>query len=175
MPDGAQGLHLGHINRRLAALVNAFCLRLGDALELTLPAEVRLELGEHAEHVEERFAGCVARVDRLLGGFERNALGLQFVNDVLQILHGACEAVNARHDNRIALADAFEEHLQLCAAVAARAGLLLGENLQAASRFEGGLLDAEVLIGSRDARITENAGAGIRVSCVSWPECPFCF
>jgi hypothetical protein len=38
----------------LAALAGPFGLRLGNALELPLPAQVRLELGEHPEHVEER-------------------------------------------------------------------------------------------------------------------------
>src|SRR5208337_1351632 len=47
----------------------------------------------------------------------------------------------------IAFADAFEEHLQLCTAVAACAGLLLGKNLEAACRpstLAGGNLALEI-------------------------------
>jgi hypothetical protein len=46
----------------------AFCL--GDALQLPLAAKVGLELGEHAEHVQEAFAGGRAGVDRLLRGLQ---------------------------------------------------------------------------------------------------------
>jgi hypothetical protein len=60
---------------RASPLVDAGCLRLGDALKLALAAKVGLELGEHAEHVEEALAGGSAGVDGLLGLLEAGALG----------------------------------------------------------------------------------------------------
>jgi hypothetical protein len=56
--------HLGGVYRRRPALINAGGLGLGDALQLALAAQVRLEFGEHAEHVEEALAGGGAGVDR---------------------------------------------------------------------------------------------------------------
>jgi hypothetical protein len=53
-----------------AALVDAGSLRLRNPFELAFTAEVCLELGEYAEHVEEALAGSGAGVDRLLGGLE---------------------------------------------------------------------------------------------------------
>ena len=49
--------YLGAANRRLALLVDAGRLRLSDAFKLALAAKVRLEFGEHTEHVEEALAG----------------------------------------------------------------------------------------------------------------------
>lgn len=63
-------------------LIAAFALLLGDAFGLALAAKIGFELGEDAKHIEERLAGRVARVDRLLGGFESNAAALQIVDDV---------------------------------------------------------------------------------------------
>jgi hypothetical protein len=45
--------------RGRTALVDAGCLRLGNALELALAPQIRLELGEHPQHVEEALAGAV--------------------------------------------------------------------------------------------------------------------
>jgi hypothetical protein len=41
------------------------------SLELALAAQVRFELGEHADHVKEALAGGRAGVDRLLGRLEQ--------------------------------------------------------------------------------------------------------
>jgi hypothetical protein len=69
------------INRRNPALIAAFALLLGDALGLAFAAKISLELGEDAKHVEEGLAGRVARIDRLLGGFESDAAALQIADD----------------------------------------------------------------------------------------------
>src|SRR5262249_30170395 len=51
-------------------------LGLCDAFELALAAQVRLELGKHAKHVEEALAGGCRGVDRLLGRPELRTLRL---------------------------------------------------------------------------------------------------
>src|SRR5262245_55167908 len=52
---GLHFLHLGRIDARLAALVNAACPRAANP-SMPLSAQVSLELSEHAEHVEETLA-----------------------------------------------------------------------------------------------------------------------
>src|SRR5215471_18125702 len=52
-----QRLHLVDRDRGLAALVNASGLGLGDTFELAFLAQIGLEFGEYAEHVEEALAG----------------------------------------------------------------------------------------------------------------------
>ena len=57
-----------------AAAIGAALLRRGDPLGLALAAQVGLELGEDAEHVEECLAGRGRGVHGLLGGSEMGAL-----------------------------------------------------------------------------------------------------
>jgi hypothetical protein len=66
------GLHLLDRDGGLPALagVDPALLRGLDAVELALPAETGLELGEDAQHVEEALTRRAARVDRLFGGSE---------------------------------------------------------------------------------------------------------
>jgi hypothetical protein len=71
------------VYRSWASLVGAGSLRLADALKLALAAEVCLELGEYAEHIEKALAGGGARVDWLLGRPECGALGTHRADDVL--------------------------------------------------------------------------------------------
>ena len=52
-------------------VVDACGLGLGDPFELALAPQVRFELGEYAEHVEEALAGGRAGIDRLLGRLGR--------------------------------------------------------------------------------------------------------
>src|SRR5689334_12434735 len=76
-------LDLVGIDRRLPTTVDAGRLRLGDALQLSFAPQVRLELREHAEHVEERLPGRGTGIDGLLGRLQRHALGPQISHDVL--------------------------------------------------------------------------------------------
>jgi hypothetical protein len=78
----------------------------------------------------------------------------QLVHDVLQVLHRAGEPVDARHDQGVAGLPEVEQDLQLGSAVAPRAARLLGAEHLAPRCFEGGTLDAEVLIEGADAGIT---------------------
>ena len=50
MPDSRSALT--YINRGLPALIDAFGLRLRDALKLSLAPQIGFELSEDAEHVE---------------------------------------------------------------------------------------------------------------------------
>jgi hypothetical protein len=83
-----------------AGLVDPSRLRLGDAFELTLAAQVGLELGEHAQHVEEALSGGGAGVDRLLGRLEGGAARADRADDVLQIADAPGQAIDAGdHEN----------------------------------------------------------------------------
>ncbi len=69
---GVKRFYLVRVERRLAAAilgVNAFSLRLGYPLKLTLFMKVRFELCEHTQHIEEGFPGhqLRAEVHRSLG------------------------------------------------------------------------------------------------------------
>ena len=116
--SSAQPPDFAGVDRRLAALVDAARLRGGDPFELPLAAQIGLEFGEHAEHVEERLAGSSAGVDRLLGRLQRDALGLQLVYDVLQVFQRTRQAIDAGDDKRVAGSHEVEQHLQFAAAVA---------------------------------------------------------
>jgi hypothetical protein len=58
-----------------AIVLDARRLRLGDAFDPPLAANVGLELGEHAQHVEEALAGRRTGIDRLLGGLQDRTAG----------------------------------------------------------------------------------------------------
>ena len=70
-------------------------------------AQVGLELGKDAEHVEERLAGSGRGVHGLFGGSEMGALVLECGDDDLEITHRARQAVDARDHQRLAGMDEF--------------------------------------------------------------------
>ena len=96
------------------------------ALELVLTAQVGLEFREDPEHVEKGLARGSAGVDRLLGRLERDTSALQFMDDVLEILHRLREVIDAGHHPRVALTKEGEEQLEFGPPFPASAGLLLG-------------------------------------------------
>jgi hypothetical protein len=53
----AQAPDLGDINAGLAPAIDSPGLGLRDTFKLTLASQIGLELGEYAQHVEERLAG----------------------------------------------------------------------------------------------------------------------
>jgi hypothetical protein len=81
-------LHLASDRTRATAA------RLGgaDPFQLPFAAQIGLEFGEHAEHVEERLAGRSAGIHRLLSRFQRDAAGLQLVHDVLEVFQQTRQA-----------------------------------------------------------------------------------
>jgi hypothetical protein len=66
-PLGFQFAYPGRVYRSGPALIDARRFRRRNAFELALLPQVRLELHEDAEHIQEAFAGRGAGVDRLLG------------------------------------------------------------------------------------------------------------
>jgi hypothetical protein len=73
------------VDGRLAALVNACGLGLGDPLKLPFSPQVGLEFREHPQHIKEAFPGRSAGIDRLLRGLQGCAFGLESPNNVLQV------------------------------------------------------------------------------------------
>ena len=116
------------VDAALAALIDFRLLRLLNALGLPLAAQVRLELGEDAQHVEERLARRRARGDWLLGRLERDALLLQLMHDVLEVTHGASQPVDARDDDGVALVSDLEQEAEPFPPIPLRAGDLLRED-----------------------------------------------
>ena len=68
----------------------------GDALGLALPAQIGLELGEDAQHIEEGLARRRGRIHRLIGCGQMRALGLQVRDDGLQIVGNRPVATTGR-------------------------------------------------------------------------------
>jgi hypothetical protein len=95
------------------AAVDARRRGLGDTLSLALATQVRFELREHPEHVEEALAGRGRSVDRLLRGSQRGGLALERAHDVLEIADRARQAVNPGDHERVTLADELEDRLDL--------------------------------------------------------------
>jgi hypothetical protein len=121
-----------------------------------LTAQIRFKLGEHAQHVEEGFAGGGPGIDRLFGCLQSDTSGLQLVHNVLKVLQRTCQTVNAGNDERVALAQEIEQDLQLGAAIPTCAAGLLGANHLAAGTLQCLALDRKVLIESRYASIAVN-------------------
>jgi hypothetical protein len=89
-----------------------------------------------AAAVEERLAGSIAGIDRLLGRLQGDTSDLEFVHDVLEILQRARQTVDAGDDDeRVAGTQKVEQHLQLGAAIATRAAGFLRTDHLAASRL----------------------------------------
>src|SRR2546423_11022234 len=78
-----QTTYLSSVDRRFASSVDPTRLGGCDSLKLPFATKIRLELGEHAEHIEKRFSGSVARVDWLFGCFQRDVVRLEIVDDIL--------------------------------------------------------------------------------------------
>jgi hypothetical protein len=114
---------------------------------------VGLELGEHAEHVEEALAGGGAGVDRLLARLQGGALGLQGADDILEVADAARQAIDPGDHQHIALAQEVEYGAQLLAAGRGSAAALLRSNDFAAGRLKRRLLDLEILVDGAYARV----------------------
>ena len=86
-------------------------LRRNDSFGLALAAQVGLELGEDAEHVEERLAGSGRGVHGLFGSGKMGALVLECRDDDLKIVHGARQPVDVRDHQRLARMDEIEDRV----------------------------------------------------------------
>ena len=158
--------HLERIDRGFAALVDALGFGGLDPFELPLPAQIGLELGEHAEHVEECLAGSRAGIDRLLGRFEGDAFGAQLVDDVLEVSDRAGEAVDPGDHEGVALVQEVEQELQLGAALAPGTASLLGTDHLAAGGAQLLFLDREVLVEGGHAGVAVEGHGGLNSSCL---------
>lgn len=98
----AQALDLGGTDRRFATMAGAAHLGGGNPLKLALAPEVGFEFREHAQHVQERLARRAAAVDGLLGRLGSDAALLHRVHDILEVFDAAGEAIDPRHDQRVA-------------------------------------------------------------------------
>src|SRR5262249_9767953 len=125
----------------LAALVDAGGLGFGDAFELAFFAQVGLELGKDAEHVEKALAGRGRGIDWLLCDSKDYASGLECADDVLQIADRAGEPVDSSDHKFVTLAHEFQQQLKFGAAVAAGAGRFFHSNYSAPGCFKGCFLD----------------------------------
>jgi hypothetical protein len=83
-------------------------LGLGDAFQLTLAAQIRLEFGEHAQHVQKALAGSRTGIDRLLRRLERRALGAHGPDDILKVADAPGQPVNAGDHEHVAGPEEFE-------------------------------------------------------------------
>jgi hypothetical protein len=71
-------------------------------LQLQLAAQIGLELGEHAQHVEEALSRRSAGVDGLLCGFQDRPARPDSTNDVVKIADAPGEAIDAGHHQHVA-------------------------------------------------------------------------
>ena len=130
-------------------------LRRGDPLGLALAAQVGLELGEDAEHVEERLAGRGRGVHGLFGSSEMGALVLEGRDDDLEITHRARQAVDARDHQRLVGMDEIEDGPQFGASREGGAVAGLGADHGAACLLERRNLGIEVLVRGRDPGVAD--------------------
>ena len=98
-----------HVDPGWTAAIGAALLRRGDPLDLALAAQVGLEVGKDAEHVEERLACSGRGVHGLFGGGEMGALVLEGRDNDLEITHRARQAVDACDHQRLAGMDEIED------------------------------------------------------------------
>jgi hypothetical protein len=74
---------------------------------LSLGTEFRFELPNGAEHMKQQTPGGIAGIDVLIEDVQVDALALEFLGKLAQMPGGACQAVEARHHERIAFPDIF--------------------------------------------------------------------
>jgi len=99
-------LHLRQL--RLATLQLALRSRNGHAFSGAHAEQVDFEFGKGGKDVEEHLAHRIGRVMDLPAERERNTLGCKFVADRPGIGHGACEAIQLRHDQGVTVTNGCE-------------------------------------------------------------------
>jgi hypothetical protein len=86
-------------------------LCLGDTLKMAFAPEVGLELGEHAEHIEEALAGGCAGIDRLFGRLRDGTASPYSAHDVLEIADASREPINTGDHQHVTVAKKIEDRL----------------------------------------------------------------
>jgi hypothetical protein len=108
------------------------------------------------QHIEETLTCGRAGIDRLLGGLEGNTFGLERADNVLKVADGSRQAIDARHHERVAFAQEFQQRLELLASLHAGRRAFLPADGRAARGLERSKLDGKVLIGGADAGVAES-------------------
>lgn len=142
----------------LAALVDARDLGLGDTFELAFAPDRGFELGEDAEHLEERHARRGRSVNRLFGSPKVCALLPQASDNAFKVTDRARQAVDAGDHQGIAWADEGQDRLQLVAAFRRSAAPLFAADYGAARIAQRLLLDTAVLVVGADAGVSDGRG-----------------
>jgi hypothetical protein len=81
-----------------------------DSIDLPLRAYLRLELGNGTQHVKQQASGGITRVNVLIEDLEMDVFALQDISDLTQMQRGACQPIEAGHDERIT----FPHIIQAC-------------------------------------------------------------
>ncbi len=108
-----------------------------------------LEFGDRAQDLEEHAAHRGGGVDALVEHDQVDALGLQPLGQLDEVLQGAAEPVELGHHELVAIAGDQEGFVEFGAS-GELAGRLVGEDLLAAGRAERVLLRFGMLITSAD-------------------------
>src|SRR5262245_46506133 len=109
----AQAPNLIGFNAGFAPFVDTPGLGSVDALHLPFPPQVVLELGEDAQHRQERLARRSAGVDGLLRGLQVDAPFPKLVNDVLEVAQASRQTVDAGDDQSVAGPQELQQRLKL--------------------------------------------------------------
>jgi hypothetical protein len=95
---------------------------------LTFFAKVGLELGEHAQHVEEGLPRGSACIYRLLGGLQAGTLGLYGANNILKITDAPSLPVDPGDHQHVTGAKKIQHRLKLGSAGCCRSAALFSAN-----------------------------------------------
>jgi hypothetical protein len=119
-----------------------------------LSDEVALEFRQGGEEVEGELPARRGGVNRFLEAFELDALRFQGVHPADQVFEGAAQAVEPPHHKRVAPAQDFQRFYK-SRPLAERAADFVDEDLLAAGRPEGVVLEVKVLVGRGDPGVTD--------------------
>ena len=93
-----QFFHLLVRELTLGTKLHAACFGFLDAIHLPFGPDLRLELGNGSEHVEQQSSGGVTGIDILVNHLKMHALAVQFIGDLAQVQRGTRQPIQARDD-----------------------------------------------------------------------------
>jgi hypothetical protein len=111
----------------------------------SLPDEVPFKLRQRPEDVEHQLAAAGGGVDLLLQALEVDALTLEVPDRLDEVLKGSAKPIQPPDDQRVAFAQLPQSVTQTWP-VRLRTGGLVSEDLLAAGRREGVLLERQGLV-----------------------------
>ncbi|CCB63750.1 protein of unknown function [Hyphomicrobium sp. MC1] len=117
------------VDGRLPALIHPLSFSFGDAFHLPFTSEIGLKFREYAKHVQKAFSRRRARINRLVRGAEGGSFGFDYLDNFLEVCHGASQSVHLRDHQNIAGPQELQQGFQLGSAFAGGAAhLLLADN-----------------------------------------------